>query len=79
MTRKGFIRLSQAFNATCLACAIDGQPLSQEQKQIIFDQLALACDDLSSTQFAYGRFEDACKKGFSNSQVIDAQLSGLSS
>ena len=63
MTRQGFQRFADAFNATCKSARIDDASLTAIQKQILFDQLALACSDLGDN-FAYGKFEDACQKGF---------------
>ncbi len=62
-TRKTAIRLSQAFNAICKSARIDDANLTDLQKQIIFDQLALATSDLGDN-FAHGKFEDACQPGF---------------
>ena len=66
-TKKTAIRFAQAFNATCRAGAIGGQPFSHEQKQILFDQLALVISDLGD-KFDQGKFEDACQPGFNPSQ-----------
>lgn len=63
MTKKHFSRLAAAFNATCRAARIDDANLTDLQKQILFDQLALACSDLGE-RFDHGRFEDACAPGF---------------
>ena len=63
MQRRHFIRFAQAFNATCTAAALDLQPLTKLQAQILFDQLALACSDLGDN-FSHAAFEDACQHGF---------------
>lgn len=62
-TRRTAIRLSQAFNAICKSARIDDANLTDLQKQIIFDQLALTCSDLGDN-FDHGKFEDACCLGF---------------
>lgn len=55
-------RFATAFNVMCRAAEIDDCPFNKLQKQLIFDQLALACSELGEN-FSYSDFEDACAAG----------------
>lgn len=62
-TKRTAIRFAQAFNAMVKSAEIENHPLSPSDKQIIFEQLALAISDLGDN-FSYSKFEDACSPGF---------------